>query len=99
VINDGRDVAITSQLSCGARLPHLKVGEVIGLALYGVGECKEESRALGGERRAPTTGIERTSRRSDGGVNVCGRSMGDLANCRTTCGVAQGEGATAGCPT
>jgi hypothetical protein len=38
VINDGGNVTVASQLARGARLPHLKIGKVIGLALYGIGE-------------------------------------------------------------
>jgi hypothetical protein len=38
MVNDGGNVAVTSKLACRARLPHLKIGELIGLALYGIGE-------------------------------------------------------------
>jgi hypothetical protein len=41
VIYDGGNVAIAAQLACRARLPHLKIGEEIGLALYGIGKRKE----------------------------------------------------------
>ena len=99
MVNDGGNVAVASQFARGARLPHLKIGEVIRLTLDRVGECKEESRALGWERRAPASGIECPSSRSDGGVNVGGRSVGNLADHSASGGVAQGEGSPAGSPT
>jgi hypothetical protein len=99
VVDDGGNVAVTSQLACGAGLPHLKIGEQIRLTFYGVGERKEESRAFGGERCAPSAGIKCPSSRSDGGVNVGGRSVWNLTDRRARGGMAQGEGASAGCPT
>ena len=95
VINDGGNVAITSQLSCGARLPDLEIGKVIGLALYGVGECKEESCALSGECGAPAAGIKCAASGSDGGVHIGGRCVRNLANRGTTRWMAQGEGSPA----
>ena len=97
VINDGGNVAIAAQLACRARLPHLKIGKVICLALYGIGKRKEKSRPLGGERRAPAAGIECSSGCSDGGINVGGRGVWNLADCRTARRMAQGEGASASC--
>jgi hypothetical protein len=38
MVNNGGNVTVASQLARGARLPHLKIGKVIGLALYGIGE-------------------------------------------------------------
>jgi hypothetical protein len=99
VVDDRRNIAVASQLARRARLPHLKIGEVIRLAFNRVGQCEKESRALGWERRAPATGIKRTSSCSDGGVNVGGRSVWDFADHSASGGVAQGEGASAGCPT
>ena len=95
MVNDGGNVPVAAQLACGAGLPHLKIGKVIGLALYGVGERKEESRTLGGERGAPATGIKCPSSRCDGGVDIGGRCVRNLANRRATRGMAQGEGAPA----
>jgi hypothetical protein len=99
MVNDGGNVAVASQLARGARLPHLKIGEVIRLTLDCVGQCEKESRALGWERRAPASSIKRTSSCSDGGVNVGGRSVWDFADHSASCGVAQGEGSPAGSPT
>jgi hypothetical protein len=72
---------------------------VISFALYRVGERKKESRALGGERRAPASSIECSSSCSDGGIDVGGRGVWDLADRCAARGMAQGEGASAGCPT
>jgi hypothetical protein len=95
VINNGGNVSIAAELACGAGLPDLKIGEVISLALYGIGERKEESRALGGERRAPAAGIKRTASGSNGRVHIGGGCVWNLANRRATRGMAQGEGAPA----
>ena len=38
MINDRRDITIATQLAGGARLPHLQVGEQLGLSLHRVGK-------------------------------------------------------------
>ena len=95
VVDNGGNVSIAAELACGAGLPDLEIGEVISFALYGIGERKEESRALGGERRAPAAGIKRTASGSNGRVHIGGGCVWNLANRRATRGMAQGEGAPA----